>query len=199
MESLINRFLAVSSDGYGYGYGNGNGNGNGNGSGDGYGNGSVYGNSNGNGDGDGRGYGNGNGDGYGYGYCDGYGYGYGDGRGYGNGDGDGDGDGRGDGDGDEKVIKNYCKGHVTDKKAKLAKFKSKDVYYIDDIPCIFYSIKGDLAKIKTININKNFALSDYFVFKYKNVFAHGMTAKQAKKEAIEIYKNKYKNYKSNLK
>ena len=112
----------------------------------------------------GSGYGDGYGDGSGDGSGDGYGYGDGDGDGSGYGDGDGDGYGYGDGDGDG--IKSY-NGH--------------EVYRIDDMQTIIYSVHGNIARGATIN--SDFTLADCYIAKCGDYFAHGETAKQAMADA----------------
>lgn len=127
------------------------------------------------------GYGSGSGDGYGYGSGSGYGtgsgYGYGagsgdcdgdgsgDGSGYGSGYGSGDGAGNGSGDGSgDGVIKRLI---------------GNDVYYIDNIPCIFKSIKNNYAKVDIID-KKTFQIDDKaYLAKYNNCLAHGNTLKSA--------------------
>jgi hypothetical protein len=159
----------------GYGYGNGNGNGNGYGYGDGYGD----------GDGDGNGYGDGNGNGDGYGNGNGYGDGYGDGDGYGNGYGDGDGDGYGD---EEKFVftekANLFLGYSNNKKVKLNKLFGRQVVYIDELPCYVNSIKGNIALVSVIDVDDNYSLTDMFVIKNNNMFAHGKTIKDAQNALI---------------
>jgi hypothetical protein len=185
----IEAFLVGNGDGngngygYGYGDGNGNGNGNGNGYGDGYGYG--YGDGNGNGYGDGYGDGNGNGDGYGYGYGDGNGDGYG----YGYGDGNGNGYGNGYGYGYD---------------FKILFYKGKPVYYVDGIPCVFVSVRGECAKVEVIDV-MTFQATGQYICKFNGVFAHGATIKKAKEDAerkyystldteqsIELFKEKFK-------
>ena len=92
----------------------------------------------------------------------GYGYGYGSGSGYGSGFGYGSGDGYGDGDG----IKSY-NGH--------------EVYRIDDMQTIIYSVHGNIARGATIN--SDFTLADCYIAKCGDYFAHGETAKQAMADA----------------
>ena len=104
------------------------------------------------------------GSGYGDGSGSGYGSGYGDGDGSGYGDGDGDGYGYGDGDGDG--IKSY-NGH--------------EVYRIDDMQTIIYSVHGNIARGATIN--SDFTLADCYIAKCGDYFAHGETAKQAMADA----------------
>ena len=165
MEEVIKQFLAVGS---GYGSGSGDGSGYGSGSGDGYGS----------GDGDGSGYGSGSGDGSGDGDGDDSGDGYGDGDGYGSGDGSGSGYGYGygddSGDGDGSDIKSY-NGH--------------EVYMIDCLQTIIYSVHGNLAKGATINTD--LTLTDSYIAKYEDYFAHGDTAKQAMLDAqAKAYQDK---------
>ena len=159
MEDVIKQFLAVSS---------------GDGSGDGY---AV---SSGSGSGDGSGDGSGYGSGYGYDYDSGYDYGSGDGYGYGSGDGydydpgsDYD-SGSGSGDGSGYGIKSYD-GH--------------EVYKIDDMQTIIYSVHGNIARGATINID--LTLADCYIAKCEDYFAHGETAKQAMADAqSKAYQNK---------
>ena len=114
------------------------------------------------GSGSGDGDGDGDGDGYGYGYGDGYGYGYGYGSGSGYGDGDGDG------------IKSY-NGH--------------EVYIIDNMQTIIYSVHGNIAR--GVTINSDFTLADCYIAKCGDYFAHGETAKQAMADAqSKAYQNK---------
>ena len=102
------------------------------------------------------------GDGSGYGYGDGSGSGDGDGYGYGSGSGDGDGYGSGYGYG----IKSY-NGH--------------EVYRIDDMQTIIYSVHGNIARGATIN--SDLSLADCYIAKCRDYFAHGETAKQAMADA----------------
>ena len=107
-------------------------------------------------DGYGSGYGSGSGDvdGYGSGYGSGYGDGYGDVDGYGYGDGSGSG------------IKSY-NGH--------------EVYIIDNMQTIIYSVHGNIARGATIN--SDLSLADCYIAKCRDYFAHGETAKQAMADA----------------
>ena len=93
---------------------------------------------------------------YGYGSGSGFGYGYGYGFGYGDGSGYGDGDG----------IKSY-NGH--------------EVYRIDDMQTIIYSVHGNIARGATIN--SDLSLADCYIAKCGDYFAHGETAKQAMADA----------------
>ena len=132
--------------------------------------GSGSGDGDGDGDGDGYGYGYGSGSGSGSGDGSGYGYGYGDGYGYGYGYGSGSGYGDGDGDG----IKSY-NGH--------------EVYIIDNMQTIIYSVHGNIAR--GVTINSDFTLADCYIAKCGDYFAHGETAKQAMADAqSKAYQNK---------
>ena len=144
-----------SGYGYGYGYGYGSGYGSGDGSGDGDGSGSGYGS----GDGDGSGSGYGSGDGYGSGSGSGYGYGYGSGSGSGSGDGSGYGE--------------------------LKSYNHRKVYYIDDVPTLIDSVRGNVARGFMINRDKT--LSACYVVKVGNCFAHGETLKAAHADALAKY------------
>lgn len=116
----------------------------------------------------GYGYGYGSGYSYGYGSGDGDGYGSGSGSGYGSGYGDGYGSGYGDG------IKSY-NGH--------------EVYIIDDMQTIIYSVHGNIARGATIN--SDLTLADCYIAKCEDYFAHGETAKQAMSDAqSKAYQNK---------
>lgn len=112
------------------------------------------------GSGSGSGYGSGSGDGYGDGYGYGYGYGYGDG--YGSGYGDGDGYGYGDG---------------------LKSLNGQTVDMIDDVPMIFTSIIGNVAK--GFIVGPDFSLAPTFVCKQGNTFAHGETLHKAREALLE--------------
>ena len=104
------------------------------------------------GSGSGSGDGDGFGSGSGSGYGDGFGSGYGDGYGYGDGSGDG--------------IKSY-NGH--------------EVYIIDDMQTIIYSVHGNIARGAIINTD--LTLADCYIAKCGDYFAHGETAKQAMADA----------------
>ena len=93
---------------------------------------------------------------------------------YGDGDGSGDGYGYGSGDGSGYGIKSY-NGH--------------EVYRIDDMQTIIYSVHGNIAKGATIN--SDLTLSDCYIAKCGDYFAHGETAKQAMADAqSKAYQNK---------
>lgn len=139
-----------SGDGSGYGSGYGSGTGTGPGTGPGPGPGYGY------------GYGSGSGSGSGSGTGTGYGYGYGSGYGSGSGDGYGCGDGSGSDDG-------YGSG--------LKRYNNNPVYYIDSLPTLIYSLKGNVARAAIIN--NDLSLNDCFVAKVNSYFAHGSTIENA--------------------
>ena len=125
---------------------------------------------------DGYGDGSGDGDGYGYGYGsdDGSGYGFGSGEGSGYDDGYGYGDSYGYGPGYGSGIKSY-NGH--------------EVYIIDDMQTIIYSVHGNIARGATIN--SDLTLADCYIAKCGDYFAHGETAKQAMADAqSKVWQNK---------
>ena len=82
------------------------------------------------------------------------------------GSGSGYGDGSGDGSGSGYDIKSY-NGH--------------EVYIIDDMQTIIYSVHGNIAKVAAIN--EDLTLTDCYIAKYEDYFAHGNTAKQAMLDA----------------
>ena len=133
------------------------------------------------GSGDGSGDGSGYGDGYGYGSGDGsgsgdgYGYGSGDGSGDGYGDGSGDGSGYGYGDGS-----GYGYGY-----GELKSYNHRKVYYIDAVPTLVDSVRGNVARGFMINRDKT--LSACYVVKVGNCFAHGETLKAAHADALAKY------------
>ena len=124
--------------------------------------GSGYGDGEGNGDSSGSDYGYGGGDGScsGCSYGDGYGSGYGSGSGSGCIDGDGYGYGEGDG------IKIY---------------NGQEVYYIDSVPTLIYSVSGNYAKGAILN--NDLTLTDCYIAKSGNYFAHGETLRIAYADA----------------
>ncbi len=115
--------------------------------------------------GDGYGYGDGFGDGFGSGSGDGDGDGSGDGSGYGSGSGDGDGYGSGDGSGDG-----------------LKHYNNREVYIVDDTAMLIYSVKNNIASGAIIN--KDLTLSDCYIAKSGNYFAHGATIKEAREDLM---------------
>ena len=88
--------------------------------------------------------------------------GSGDGDGSGYGYGDGDGSGYGDGDG----IKTY---------------NGQKVYMIDDVQTLIYSVSGNYAKGAIVN--SDLTLTDCYIAKVGNYFAHGETLRQAYEDA----------------
>ena len=76
--------------------------------------------------------------------------------------GDGSGDGSGYGSGDGSGINSY-NGH--------------EVYIIDGMQTIIYSVHGNIARGATIN--SDLTLADCYIAKYEDYFAHGETAKRA--------------------
>lgn len=107
-----------------------------------------------------------------------YGYGYGDGSGYGSGYGYGDGSGDGSGDG-------YGYGYGYGIKS----YNGHEVYIIDDMQTIIYSVHGNIARGATIN--SDLTLADCYIAKCEDYFAHGETAKQAMADArSKAYQNK---------
>ena len=96
-------------------------------------------------------------DGSGSGYGSGYSYGSGDGSGYSSGDGYGDGDGSG-----------------------VKTLNGRNLEYIDGVPTIITSIKGDLAKGFIVELS-DFSKSPCFVARNGYTYAHGSTAREATK------------------
>ena len=104
--------------------------------------------------------------GYGDGDGSGSGSGYGDGDGSGDGSGDGDGDGSGDGDG-------------------LMKFNGQNVYIIDNVQTIIYSIHGNLAQGAIVQTDMN--IRPCYIAREGDCFAHGDTARQTMRDAHAKY------------
>lgn len=136
------------------------------------------------------GSGSGSGSGYGYGYGDGDGSGSGDGDGSGSGSGYGSGDGSGYGSGDGDGIK---------------VFNGDKVYLVDNIPTIFISIRGNVAK--GYILQSDLQLKPCIIVKENNKFAHGDTLRDAfnslqeklyddstEEERIEAFKKKFPEY-----
>lgn len=122
----------------------------------------------------------GSGSGDGSGYANGYGYGNGSGNGDGSGDGYGYGSGYGSGFGSGFIIQTFGK---------------QKIYYIDNIPCIIHTIHNNIAKVSIIDIGF-FKLTNMYIYKYNNIYAHGLTIQDAKKEAelkfISLQDTQYK-------
>lgn len=138
----------------------------------------------------GNGSGSGSGDGDGYGYGDGsvYGYGSGYGSGYGYGDGSGDGDGSGYGSGYGSCY-GSCYGSGDGSGYGIKSYNGHEVYIIDDMQTIIYSVHGNIARGATIN--SDLTLADCYIAKCEDYFAHGKTAKQAMADAqSKAYQNK---------
>jgi hypothetical protein len=151
----------------------------------GYGSGSGY--DNGNGYGNGSDDGSGSGSGSGYDNGNGYGNGSGSGSGYDNGNGYGNGSGSGSGSYAPFAFVKKSKfflGYSNNQKVKLNKLFGRQVVYIDEIPCFVNSIKGNIASISVIDIDNNYLLTDMFVVKNNNIFAHGKTIKDAQKALV---------------
>ena len=117
-----------------------------------------YGSGYGSGYGDGSGYGSGSGSGSG----DGYGYGYGDGSGYGSGSGSGSGSGYGY---DIKLLNNSI------------------VYIIDNVQTVISSVHNNYAKAAILNTD--LTLTDCYIVKVDDCFAHGRTLKEAFNDATK--------------
>ena len=142
--------------------------------------------------------GDGSGYGYGYGAGDGAGYGYDSGSGSGSGDGDdsgydygsGDGSGYGSGDGyDYGDSSGYDSGSGSGYGYGIKSYNGHEVYIIDDMQTIIYSVHGNIARGATINID--LTLADCYIAKCEDYFAHGETAKQAMADAqSKAYQNK---------
>jgi len=60
------------------------------------------------------------------------------------------------------------------------------VHYIDSLPCVIKSIKGDIALVDIVGV-MDFSLSSMFVAKHGGLFAHGKTIK----EAVEAVQDKW--------
>ena len=110
------------------------------------------------------GSGSGSGSGYGDGYGSGSGYGDGDGSGYGDGDGYGSGSGYGYG---------------------VVEYNHQKVYKIDGVPTIIDSVHGNYAKGKILK--DDLTVTECFIAKCGNFFAHGESLKQALSDASEKY------------
>lgn len=110
--------------------------------------------------------------GYGAGSSDGSsdGFGFGHGTSFGS----GSSDGRGYGADDTGFGYRY---------GGIKSFNSQRVYLIDDVNTIIYSVKNNIAKGAVIN--DDFTLTDCYIAKVDNCFAHGKTAHEAFKSAQE--------------
>lgn len=87
---------------------------------------------------------------------------------------------------DKKIIQNFISGYgygsgFSDGSGYviIKKLMGNDVYYVDNIPCVFRSIKNNYAKVDIID-KKTFQIDDkVYLAKYHNYFAHGDTLKSA--------------------
>ena len=166
--SRINLFLKLSVSGFGLGNGSGLGEGSGEGL----------------GEGSGEGWGNGLGSGFGEG--SGYGSGLGEGSGEGLGEGWGNGLAHGSGSGS-----GYCSvwglgfgsGFGSGWGHGWKEFNRKKVFIVDSIPCVFISIKKNIAMIDIIN--KDLTTTKTFLAKDENFFAHGKSIKEAVEAAYK--------------
>lgn len=113
------------------------------------------------------------------------GFGRGAGDGCGNQLGVGDGFGSGSGAGDFYDDEGYSSGAG----AVIKSYNGHEVYVIDELPTIIYSVHGNIAKGATIN--EDLTLTDCYIAKYEDYFAHGNTAKQAMLDAqAKAYQDK---------
>jgi hypothetical protein len=125
-------------------------------------------------------------------YGDGYGDGSGSGSGKGNEDilvfggfiGDGSGKGNGSGSGDE-YGKGSGSGYKTGKgeKSGLKSINNHQIYKIDGVNTIIYSIRNNIAKGAILN--HDLTLLDCYIVKAENKFAHGKTLKEAQISLLE--------------
>ena len=92
--------------------------------------------------------------------------------------------GYGDGSGDDCRGDDYGRGYGGG--SKITKYKNAEVFYIDDIPCIFISILGNVAKVNVIS-KTDFTESAAFIIKDEEngIFAHGGTIHEAREALIE--------------
>lgn len=111
--------------------------------------------------------------------------GSGDGSGYGTGDGYGSGTGDGYGYVKKTNKSKYKKGFLDKEIHKLSTFKGKDVYYIDNIPCCFLAIVGNMAKVEIIK--DDFSTKVQYIAKSGNLFAHGDSKEHALRSVSEKF------------
>ena len=107
------------------------------------------------------------------------GSGDGDGNGSGNGSGGGNGSGSGNGNGSGN-------GSGVRSEVRIKQFKGRNVYYVDNISCIFKSVHENYALVEVIDVN-SLELKKAFIGKFENCFAHGETIR----DAIEDARSKY--------
>ena len=110
----------------------------------------------------GFGCGKGSGEGPVFGRCDGYGCGYGYGFGCGKGSGEGSVFGKGYGEGSGSGIK---------------RFNGSDVHLIDNVQTIITHVFKNIAK--GFILNSDLTLTDCYIAKGNNLFAHGETVEKA--------------------
>ena len=111
----------------------------------------------------------------GFGYGSGLGSGCGAGSGCGDGSGLGSGDGCGDGSG---LGAGSGSGYGDD----IIEFEGQKVWYIDGISTIIIKIRNNIAK--GFILNQDLTLSSCYIAKVENCFAHGLTIKEAVRQAI---------------
>lgn len=125
-------------------------------------------------------------------YGSGYGSGYGNDRsGYGSGNGDGEGESwRGTGTGYGYGLGlgysegSHGWGYDNSLSGKgIKSYSGHEVYMVDAIQTIIYSIHGNIARGAIIR--DDLTLSDCYIARYEDCFAHGKTAKQAMVDAKE--------------
>ena len=107
-------------------------------------------------------------------------YSYGDGSGSGSGDGSGDGSGSGSGSGDGYGYGDGY-GDVDGYGYGIKSYNGHEVYIIDNMQTIIYSVHGNIAR--GVTINRDLTLSDCYIAKCGDYFAHGETVKQAMADA----------------
>lgn len=124
------------------------------------------------------GYSDGDGSGSGYGFGDGYGCGSGYSDGYGSGSGSGDGDGYGSGSGSGSGFGyGFGFGYGSVSGCGYLEFEDNKVYIIDSVKTIIKSIKGNVCR--GYILNNDLTLTDCYIVKNNDKFAHGITLKEA--------------------
>lgn len=129
-----------------------------------------------NGSGDGSGYGSGSGS------CSGDGFGYGDGYGDGSGDGSGFGYGSSFGSGDSFGF-GYGSGSGSGDGSGIAKINGMIVAYIDAIPTLIKTVKGNLAK--GYILHQDMTITPCYVAKSDGLYAHDETLAEAREALRE--------------
>ena len=82
------------------------------------------------------------------------------------------------------LIDGYGYGYGYGNGINISSFHGNKVYYIDGIPSIFKSIKGNIALVDIINIT-DFSASPMYIVKKGNLFAHGYSIKEAE-DAVNV-------------